>query len=493
MLNESAANNKTPILEFTYEIGEWILNTNTNQLTRGNRTIELENRVTNLLVYFLQHRNQILTKDDILKALWQNKVVNEENLAVAISLLRKALEDNARTPKYIKTIPGIGYQFIMQPTTGDQSSRNQSSETKPPAVSFLPNKYLLSVVVVLTVIVVFGLIFLLKVNSLATLKKTEPIAEQKLNSYEQASALLKNNSKQNWNEAIALFHEAIDNNQQAAKAYVGIAEAKIKLLDNRTLDNDSNSEIRALLLKALELDPSLASAHQWLANLAIWHDHNYLEAEQHFQISLGLNPNDDWTHAGYAHLLLIQRRFPEARAQVILARALNPLRYAAADIAFIYLAEGNYELAAHELDRISTTEQEDYFFHTTEQNIYYSTGNEQKTFENMQWFFKRADFSADKTKKLNQLFSQGGLTAVYRWLLESKETADVGQYTPPLSWARYAAAIGEKKLAMDYLEQAYKKQQPHIECAKADPRYTPLYDEDRFKKLIKQLSNPVAK
>ncbi len=487
MLNESAANNKTPILEFTYDIGEWILNTNTNQLTRGNHTIELEHRVTNLLVYFLQHRNQILTKDDILKALWQNKVVNDESLAVAISLLRKALEDNPRTPKYIKTIPGIGYQFIMQPTTGKQANK-----TKLPALNFHPDKHLLFMGVVLTATLVLGLVFLLQANSWTPLKKAEPTAEQKLSPYEQATALLKNNSKQDWRQAITLFRESIYENQQAAKAYLGIAEAKIKLLDNRTLDNDSNDEVRALLLKSLELDPSLASAHQWLANLSIWHDHNYIEAEKHFKISLDLNPNDDWAHAGYAHLLLIQRRFPEAHAQVILARALNPLRYASADIAFIYLAEGNYELAAHELDRISTTEQDDYFFHTTEQNIYYSVGNEQKTFANMQWFFKRAQFSADKTEKLNKLFSQGGLAAVYRWLLENKETADVGQYTPPLSWARYATAIGEKKLAMDYLEQAYKKQQPHVECAKADPRYTPLYDEDRFKKLITQLSSPVA-
>ena len=110
----------------------------------------------------------------------------------------------------------------------------------------------------------------------------------------------------------------------------------------------------------------------------------------------------------------------------------------------------------------------------------------------MQWFFNEAGFEEQKIARLNQAFAEGGLSAVYKWLLDNKETADVGQYTPPISWARYAVASGQEKLALDYLEQALEKHQAHSNCTVADPRYAPLHDDPRFKTLMGKFSFPLG-
>ena len=70
----------------------------------------------------------------------------------------------------------------------------------------------------------------------------------------------------------------------------------------------------------------------------------------------------------------------------------------------------------------------------------------------MHWFFNEAGFEEQKITRLNQTFAEGGLSAVYKWLLDNKETAVMGQYTPPISWARYAVASGQEKLALEFLE-----------------------------------------
>ena len=111
-----------------YQIGDgFVLNAHTNTLTCGDKVIELEDRLVLLLVYFIEHSGEVLHKDVLLKTIWQGKVVNEDSVAVAVSYLRKALGDSSRTPTFIKTIQGKGYQFIG-------NAKPLMDEVPPPSV-----------------------------------------------------------------------------------------------------------------------------------------------------------------------------------------------------------------------------------------------------------------------------------------------------------------------------------------------------------------------
>jgi len=291
--------------------------------------------------------------------------------------------------------------------------------------------------------------------------------------------------------SVKLFKQEVEKNPAHGQAYLGLAEAKIKLLKEQVSDSDSYAEIVALLHKSLELDTAQARAHMWLGELMFAHGDNLLEVDGHFNAGIAAAPKDDELRYRYAHYLLIQKRFAHARVQINAARTINPLNYSMANMVWFYLLAGDNERALQELNRIESTEGGDRAFRVAQQNVYYSLGNEQKTYENMQWFFKEAGFGQQKIARLNQAFVEGGLAAVYKWLLDNKETADLGQYTPPIAWARYAVATGQKKLALDYLEQAFAEHQAHSNCTLVDPRYAPLHDDARFQTLMGKFTFPV--
>jgi DNA-binding winged helix-turn-helix (wHTH) protein/Flp pilus assembly protein TadD len=484
-----------------YSIGVWTLNTHTNQLLQDDRVVELEYRLTSLLVFLLQNKDRVLTKDDILKAVWQKKVVNDDSVAVAISQLRKALDDNPRTPTYIKTIPGIGYQFILRQEPEAQAPETGLQPESPSQTAVRPTRLIYTLLAILVTAAYIGYVWFgadsANPNSInpgaVALRSQDVVAipAPTLDIYAQATQHLASFNPDDLRSAVKLFKQEIEKNPVHGQAYLGVAEAKIKLLHEQVSDSDSYAEIVALLNKALELDPTLARAHMWLGALMFAHGDNLLAVDGHFNAGIAAAPNNDELRYRYAHYLLIQKRFAHARAQINAARTINPLNYSRANMVWFYLLAGDNERALQELNRIESTEGRDRAFRVAEQNVYYSLGNEQKTYENMQWFFKEAGFDQKKVARLDQSFAEGGLSAVYKWLLDNKETADVGQYTPPIAWARYAVATGQKKLALDYLEQAFAKHQAHSNCTLVDPRYAPLHNDARFQTLLGKFNFPV--
>ena len=95
-------------------LGPWHVRPGTNELSHGSEIIKLEQKVMRLLVFFSEHAGRELSKDELLDGVWGEGVHNEEVLTVAVSTLRKALGDDAKTPKYIKTIPRYGYLMLQE-------------------------------------------------------------------------------------------------------------------------------------------------------------------------------------------------------------------------------------------------------------------------------------------------------------------------------------------------------------------------------------------
>ena len=78
---------------------------------KGNREMECSVTEYKILKYFLENKNQVLTQNQILEAVWDldGKFVNPNTLQVNIGRLRKKIEKDPSSPRYIKTIRGIGY------------------------------------------------------------------------------------------------------------------------------------------------------------------------------------------------------------------------------------------------------------------------------------------------------------------------------------------------------------------------------------------------
>jgi len=82
-------------------------------VVRGNARPAHAEGVRTLLCLVCNH-GHILTKDELLQQVWPDTFVEEVNLAVNISAIRKALGENAQDCRFIATVPGRGYRFVAE-------------------------------------------------------------------------------------------------------------------------------------------------------------------------------------------------------------------------------------------------------------------------------------------------------------------------------------------------------------------------------------------
>ncbi len=95
-----------------YEFGPFRLHVEERRLLRDGTVLTLAPRVFDLLCVLVTEHGRLLEKEELLKALWPESFVEEANLNVNVSALRRALGDVASDPTYIETVPKRGYRFI---------------------------------------------------------------------------------------------------------------------------------------------------------------------------------------------------------------------------------------------------------------------------------------------------------------------------------------------------------------------------------------------
>lgn len=480
-----------------YFFGDWRLCVNTNSLERGDLRVELENRLVLLLIFFIEHPGEVLGKERILTTIWQGKVVNEDSLAVAISHLRKALGDNSRAPRYIKTIPGVGYQFISPVDAAGRavalSSQAPASDIPVmPAAAQAPvwrHKYSLVFVGILLMVCAF-LVPWLYPSGERSVAALEPDGAG--DRFARLAPSLAGNEPAELKSAIQSLRQLLQSFPDFAPAYVAIAEAKIKLLQDQLIQPENCAEVFGLANKAITLGMQSAQAYVLRANLQFWCARDYRRAEQDYQRAIALEPGNDHAPLQYAQLLLAQGKFAESLQQVGQARRLNPLNYPVPTVVWIYQMQHLHDAALAELERINRAEPADRYFHISAQRVYAALGREEESLEHWLWLMRDAGYREADIQAAKAAAGEGGLAAVNLWLLARRDDADLGQYQPPLSWARYALAAGQLDLALDYLEQAAAKGQSPLLWAQVDPAYDPVREHPRFQALVQQLQLPVV-
>ena len=85
------------------------LDTNTHKLMVRGETLSLKDMEYKLLLYLVQNKGRVVTKDELLKNVWDDEFIGEGTIAVHIRHIREKTEENAKDPKIIKTVWGVGY------------------------------------------------------------------------------------------------------------------------------------------------------------------------------------------------------------------------------------------------------------------------------------------------------------------------------------------------------------------------------------------------
>ena len=104
-------------------------------LLRSGRPLPLAPKVLETLLILVQNSGRIVEKEELMKRLWPDTYVEESNLTYTIVQLRKTLGDDARSPRYIETIPRRGYRFIMEVLSDEAEKDHEGVITESGAAS----------------------------------------------------------------------------------------------------------------------------------------------------------------------------------------------------------------------------------------------------------------------------------------------------------------------------------------------------------------------
>ncbi len=95
-----------------YRIGNFRLDARAKVLLRGDDPVRMPLKATEILLVLVQHSGEVVTKDELLNAVWPDKVVDEANLKQNIAVIRKILDSQPGSPVHIETFVGRGYRIV---------------------------------------------------------------------------------------------------------------------------------------------------------------------------------------------------------------------------------------------------------------------------------------------------------------------------------------------------------------------------------------------
>ena len=98
----------------SYEFGSFRMDPHERVVRCGKKLLPLTPKVFDILLVLLQNPGRILTKEEIMKQVWPDTIVEESNLARNVSTLRKALGEEPDRQQFIETIPWRGYRFVAE-------------------------------------------------------------------------------------------------------------------------------------------------------------------------------------------------------------------------------------------------------------------------------------------------------------------------------------------------------------------------------------------
>jgi DNA-binding winged helix-turn-helix (wHTH) protein/TolB-like protein/Flp pilus assembly protein TadD len=112
----------------SFAFGRFSLNTTERSLLRDRELVPLTPKAFEILLLLVENAGRVVEKEDLMKRVWPNTFVEEGNLTQNVSLIRKALGENASGPQFIETVPRRGYRFVAQ-VRACHNQPNQAVET----------------------------------------------------------------------------------------------------------------------------------------------------------------------------------------------------------------------------------------------------------------------------------------------------------------------------------------------------------------------------
>ncbi len=116
-----------------YVFEDCALDPDRRELTRQSKAIAIGPQVFDLLVLLIQNRERVVSKDDLLDAVWGGRIVSESTLTSHINAVRKAIGDSGEEQRLIRTVARKGFRFVGDVREAQSSDAVSSLKLSPPS------------------------------------------------------------------------------------------------------------------------------------------------------------------------------------------------------------------------------------------------------------------------------------------------------------------------------------------------------------------------
>jgi tetratricopeptide (TPR) repeat protein len=298
-------------------------------------------------------------------------------------------------------------------------------------------------------------------------------------------------------KAVTSFQQAIEKDPKYALAYAGLSYAYAALgfmgVGSKN-PGDQFAKAKAAAENALQLDSSLADAHNSLAGVLFFYDWNWAEAEREFKRAIELNPNLAEAHHGYSEYLQAMTRWDEALAEIKRAQELDPLSL---NIGFHYglclFAMGRSEEALAQyrktLDIDPSTGASG--SHWGIAMIYKQKGMYEEAIRELQEAKRLDPRPSGRLAGLAEIYALAGkrkeaMEMLHQLLRMRNET-----WVSPTSLAQIYAALGNKDEALTWLNTAIDERETLLPFLKNLP-LGDLPTDPRFQQVLKRMDMVVS-
>jgi len=301
-------------------------------------------------------------------------------------------------------------------------------------------------------------------------------------------ALVKGNTRADFDEAVLYFEEATKRDPTFAPAYLGLANAYVDV--GTVFVGAPPEQARAKVVnaaqKALELDPELAEAHALLATM--YQEHwQWAESEAEYRQALKLNQNGASVHNGLARWLICQGRTEEALAWVKRGRELDPLEVSGPSVGWILFLAHRYDEAEQEFRSALAVQPNDAF---ALWGLGFALVADNQAKGAIPFLEKALSVSGRSPGVIGVLVRgyahAGRRTDALRLLAELKNRQQAG-YVPAAAFVNAYLGLGDNEEAFVWLEQAYKEHSNILQWLKVHPYFDPLRNDPRFKDLLRRV------
>jgi DNA-binding winged helix-turn-helix (wHTH) protein/tetratricopeptide (TPR) repeat protein len=464
-------------LDSQLKFDAWVVNRVSGEMRREGRASRLPQQPLRVLVELYDHAGEIVTREQLVKALWPQGIVDFDNgLNVAVRKLRVALDDVGDAPKYIETLPKVGYRFVGKVETHDPVVDD---------VRRVPPWWPAAVIAVgvLSSLVVWWWQYSHAGPAAPAARHVPSPRAQEL--YVQGMHERSRRDIDATPLALAKLEAAIKEDPEYAEAWAGYSRALTgNVVRQKTTPAEALPRIRAAAERALALDPTVADAHVTMIHLHLDFDKDFAAAGSDLEKAreAGVDTASFWHYSAMWNAQ--QGRVEAGLADMRRARAMEPMTLLlSSNYALILFNARRYDEAIQLLTPI------------IEANPGFDTGR--SVLARALTATGRFDEALTQLQARKDIGAwQGDLGVLYAKMGRRKDAlAEIARlealqrqgFSESYDLASIQATLGELDAGCEMLARALTDKSFHVNWMRIDPRMDPLRGRACFAEVEKKL------